>query len=75
MHTHRVSAEFFGSQLGLSSDDLVPTMLAAAVGGVIQGAATEWFLHGGDLAAVMSEAVGILERWIRVGPSNRRDRG
>ena len=49
-------------RLDVPSDDLVPTMLAAAVGGVIQAAQTQWFLHGGDLAARISEGLEVLER-------------
>ena len=40
---HRVIAEFFGARLGMPSDSLVPTMLAAAAGGVIQAAQTHWY--------------------------------
>ena len=60
-----VIAAFFGRRLGVPSDDLVPTMLAAATGGVIQAAQTQWFLEGGDLATRMSEAFEVLEemRW------------
>ena len=41
---HPVIAEFFGSRLGLPSEALVPTMLAAAVMGVVQAAHTQWFI-------------------------------
>ena len=51
---HPVIAEFFGSRLGLPSDALVPTMLAAAAIGVVQAAHTQWFIHDGDLATTMS---------------------
>jgi AcrR family transcriptional regulator len=61
--TQRVIAEFFGSRLGLSSDALVPTMLAAASGGVIQAAHVDWYVNGGDLATKVSEAFGVLERF------------
>src|SRR4029077_11743334 len=37
-----VIAEFFGARLGLPSDALVPKMLAAAAGGVIQAAQIQW---------------------------------
>jgi AcrR family transcriptional regulator len=59
-------AEFFSSRMGLPSDSLVPTMLAAAAEGVIQAAQTQWFMQGGDadLATVMSESIGVLERTI-----------
>ena len=65
LRSQRVIAAFFGRRLGVPSDDLVPTMLAAATGGVIQAAQTQWFLEGGDLATRMSEAFEVLEemRW------------
>jgi AcrR family transcriptional regulator len=50
MKSQRVIAEFFGSRLGLPSDALVPTMLAAAAGGVIQAVQIQWYFNGGDLA-------------------------
>jgi TetR/AcrR family transcriptional regulator, regulator of mycofactocin system len=65
---HPVIAEFFGSRLGLPSQALVPTMLAAAVMGVVQAAHTQWFLHDGDLASTMSESLGVLERGISTDP-------
>ena len=61
LKSHRVMADFFGARLELPSDALVPTMLAAAVGGVIQAAQTHWFFHGGDLAATVSESLEVLE--------------
>ena len=65
---HRVIAEFFGARLGMPSDALVPTMLAAAAGGVIQAAQTHWSLHGGDLATVISEGLDVLESGIGTDP-------
>lgn len=65
----RVVAEFFGARLGMPSDSLVPTMLAAAAGGVIQAAQTQWSLHGGDLATVMSEGLDVLESGIGTDPT------
>ncbi len=65
---HRTLAEFFGSRLDLPADALVPTMLAAAVGGVIQAAQTQWFFQGGDLATTISESLGVLERGIGTDP-------
>jgi AcrR family transcriptional regulator len=67
-------AEFLGTRLGLPSDSLVPTMLAAAIGGVIQAASTQWFVHGGDLGATIAEGIEVLERGIGSDPqiwSNR----
>ena len=65
---HRVIAEFFGARLGLPSDALVPVMLAAAAGGVIQAAQTHWSIHGGDLATVISEGLDVLESGIGTDP-------
>jgi TetR/AcrR family transcriptional regulator, regulator of mycofactocin system len=56
-----VIAEFFGSRLGLAGDALVPTMLAAAAGGVIQAAHTQWFFFGGDLATNVSDGLEVVE--------------
>ena len=61
---HRVIAEFFGARLGVPSDALVPTMLAAAAGGVIQAAQTQWYFHGGDLATAISDGLDVLESGI-----------
>jgi AcrR family transcriptional regulator len=55
-----VIAEFIRSRMGLPSDALVPTMLAAAAVGVIQAAHTRWFLEGGDLASIISESLEVL---------------
>jgi AcrR family transcriptional regulator len=65
---HPVIAEFFGSRLGLPSDSLVPTMLAAAAIGVVQAAHTQWFIHEGDLATTMSDSLAVLERAISTDP-------
>ena len=65
---HQAIAEFFGIRLGVPSDALVPTMLAAAVGGVIQAAQTRWYFHGGDLAASISEGLAVLENGIGTDP-------
>ena len=63
-----VIAEFFGSRMGLPSDALVPTMLAAAAIGVIQAAHTQWFIHDGHLANTMSESLAVLERGFSTDP-------
>jgi len=68
LKSHRVIAEFFGLRLGLPSDGLVPTMLAAATGGIIQAAHTDWYLHGGELTAAISEGLGVLESGIGTDP-------
>jgi AcrR family transcriptional regulator len=65
---HPVIAEFFGSRLGLPSEALVPTMLAAAVMGVVQAAHTQWFIHDGDFSTTMSESLAVLERGISTDP-------
>ena len=65
---HPVIAEFLGSRLGLPSDALVPTMLAAAALGVLQAAHTKWFIHDGDLATTMSESLAVLEKSISTDP-------
>jgi AcrR family transcriptional regulator len=64
LKTHQVMAEFFRVRLGLPEGDLVPTVLAAAAGGVMQAAHTQWFLHGGDLAATVSRSLEVLDRGI-----------
>jgi AcrR family transcriptional regulator len=62
LKAHRVMAEFFGARLGLSSDHLVPTVLAAAAGGIIQAAQTHWYICGGDLTISISKGLDVLER-------------
>jgi len=69
LKSHRTVAEFLGARLGLAPDDLVPVMLAAAVGGVIQAAQTQWFLRGGDLAAAISDGLEILEKGLDADPT------
>jgi AcrR family transcriptional regulator len=61
---HRVIADFFGARLGVPGDALVPTMVAAAAGGVIQAAQTQWYFRGGDLATAISDGLEVLERGI-----------
>jgi AcrR family transcriptional regulator len=68
MKSHRVIAEFFSARLDQPSDALVPTVMAAATGGVIQAVQTRWFLLGGDLPTMMSEAFEVLERGIGADP-------
>jgi TetR/AcrR family transcriptional regulator, regulator of mycofactocin system len=58
----RAIAEFLGDRLGLPSDALLPTMMAAASGGVIQAAHVDWYADGGSLAAKVSEAFSVLEQ-------------
>ena len=68
LKSHRAIADFLGTRLGLPSDDMVPTMLAAAVGGVIQAAQTQWFIRGGDLATRIAEGLEVLEHGIGSDP-------
>ena len=68
LKSQRAMTEFFGARLGLPSDDLVPTMLAAAAGGVMQAAQTRWFFQGGDLRTAFSEAFDVLERGVGTDP-------
>lgn len=63
-----VIAEFFGARLGVPGNALVPSMMAAAVGGVIQAAQTHWYFEGGDLAAAVSQGLEVLERGIGADP-------
>jgi AcrR family transcriptional regulator len=68
LKSQRAIAEFFGARLDLPSDDLVPTMLAAAAGGVIQAAQTRWYFQGGDMATAFSDALDVLERGVGADP-------
>jgi TetR/AcrR family transcriptional regulator, regulator of mycofactocin system len=61
LKSHRVMAEFFAARLGLPADGLVPSVLAAAAGGVVQAAQTRWIFHGGDLAATVAQGLRVLE--------------
>lgn len=64
-------AEFFGSRLSVPADDLVPTMLAGAAGGVIKAAETRWLLSGGNLATTISEGLRVLEEAVGTGLGTR----
>jgi AcrR family transcriptional regulator len=64
LKSNRVIAEFFGFRLGLPSDALVPTMLAAAVGGVIQASYTHWFVYGGDLTSMIRKGLEVVDNGI-----------
>jgi AcrR family transcriptional regulator len=68
LKSNRMIADFFGDRLGQPRQALVPTMLAAAVGGVIQASQTQWFLDGGDLATTMSRGLEVLEQGIGPDP-------
>jgi TetR/AcrR family transcriptional regulator, regulator of mycofactocin system len=57
--------EFLGARLGVPGDALVPTMLAGAVGGVLQAAQTRWRIRGGeDLATAVFEGLRVLDEGI-----------
>ena len=64
-------AEFFASRLRMPADGLVPTMLAAAAGGVIKAGETRWLLYGGDLATTISEGLRVLEAAVGTGLGSR----
>jgi AcrR family transcriptional regulator len=70
-----VIAEFLGDRLGLPSDALVPTMMAAASTGVIQAAHVDWYVNGGDLAAKVSAGFKVLEQGtaLSIEPSRPAD--
>ena len=61
---HLVMAEFFGTRLGQPADALMPTMLAAAAGGIVQAAHTQWFLQGADLATAIADGLAVLEHGV-----------
>jgi TetR/AcrR family transcriptional regulator, regulator of mycofactocin system len=71
LKSQRVIMEFLATRLALPSDGVVPTMLAAAAGGVLQASLTSWFLRGGDVARTISEGFEVLERGIGAGPGTR----
>jgi AcrR family transcriptional regulator len=56
-----VIADFLCARLQTAESSLRPTMLAAAVGGVVQEAHSHWFRHGGDLAETISIGLCALE--------------
>jgi AcrR family transcriptional regulator len=68
LKSQRIMAEFFSSRLALPSDGLVPTMLAAAVGGVVQAAQIRWYITGVDLVTTISRGLDVLERGIGADP-------
>jgi AcrR family transcriptional regulator len=68
LRVHAVMGEYFASRLGLPSDSLVPIMLSAAAGGVLQAAHTHWYFRGGDLSATLSEGFEVLEQGVGADP-------
>lgn len=69
LKSNPVMADFLATRLGLPSDSLAPTMLAAATGGVIQAAHIHWYLNGGELATTLSVGLDVLERGIGTDPN------
>jgi AcrR family transcriptional regulator len=61
-------AEFFASRLGVPPDALVPTVLASAVGAVVQTAQRLWFTQGGSLTTAISESLEVLDSGVGVNP-------
>jgi TetR/AcrR family transcriptional regulator, regulator of mycofactocin system len=61
VHTQPVLADFLRSRLALPADSLTPTMLAAAVGGIVQEAYGHWFANDGDLGETISRGLKALE--------------
>jgi TetR/AcrR family transcriptional regulator, regulator of mycofactocin system len=62
-----VMAEFIGERMGTPSDSLIPTMLAAAAGGVILAAHTQWLFFGGSLGQRIAEGIEVLEGTVETG--------
>ena len=61
LHIQPVLADFLRSRLEVPEDSLIPKMLAAAIGGIVQEAHSHWFAHGGDLGETISEGLWVLE--------------
>ena len=61
LKSHRVIADFLADRLGVDHESMVAVTLAAAAGGVIQAAHTQWFVRGGSLATRISDGMEILE--------------
>ncbi len=75
LKSHRAMAEFFADRLDLDPDSTVAITLAAAAGGVIQAAHTQWFLNGDDLATRIADGLDILESTLRPMPSEPHQGG
>lgn len=74
LKTNAVIAEFFGLRLEHPPSGLVPTMLAAAAGGVLLAANTRWLLEGGSLEDLINEDLGVLEAIVDVRAVARHER-
>jgi AcrR family transcriptional regulator len=68
---HRLMAEFLAGRLGLEHESMVAVTLAAAAGGVIQAAHTQWFVRGGHLATRISDGMEVLEATLSPPPPGR----
>ncbi|MGH9090094.1 MAG: TetR family transcriptional regulator [Acidimicrobiales bacterium] len=67
LKTNVVMADFIGERLGAPGESLVPTMLAAAAGGVVLAAHTQWLFYGGSLGRRIAEAIEVLEGAVATG--------
>lgn len=67
LNSNVAMAEFIGERLGVPSDSLIPTMLAAAAGGVILAAHTQWLFFGGTLGQRIAEGIEVLEGTVEAG--------
>jgi TetR/AcrR family transcriptional regulator, regulator of mycofactocin system len=72
---NQVMAEFFASRLGVPEDSLAPTILASAVGTVVQTAQRLWFTQGGDLTRIVSDSLEVLDSGVGLKPLGGSDRG
>lgn len=66
-----VMAEFFASRLSVPVDAFEPTMLAAAVGGVVLAAEVHYHLYGGNMATIISKGLSVLEEAVDTGLGTR----
>ena len=70
LKSNPVIAAHLADRLGLDGDSMVAVTLAAATGGVIQAAHTQWFLHGGQLATRISDGLEALGRALELVQSD-----
>jgi TetR/AcrR family transcriptional regulator, regulator of mycofactocin system len=75
LKSHRAMADFFADRLHLEPDSTVAITLAAATGGVIQAAHTQWFLTGDDLATRIADGLDILESTLKPMPAEPNPTG
>ncbi len=62
LKSHGLIAAYLADHLQLEPDSMIAVTMAAATGGVIQAAHTQWFVHGGHLATRISDGFEALER-------------